>query len=408
MSKVLFIGLVWPEPTSSAAGWRILHLVKLLLHNHQVHFVSAATKSPYSYDLKSLGVTEHQIELNNSSFDHFVRELNPFIVVFDRFMIEEQYGWRITENVPNALKILDTEDLHFLRLARQEAFKKDKPIHIYNDTAKREIAAILRCDLSLIISEFEMELLKNKFNVEADRLFFLPFQENKLAIQDKRNNYNERANFVFIGNFIHEPNWRTVEVLKNKIWPILRRKIPHAELHIYGAYASEKVNQLHNPKERFFIKGRADNARDTLEEYKVLLAPIPFGAGAKGKFVDAMFSGTPSVTTTVGAENMHINNQWGGYIADNMDEFIERAIYLYTHQDVWYDFQRAGFEIFDSTVADNSYSEALLKWIDYALVHLNELRENNFIGQILQQQQLNATKYMSLWIEQKNKNANID
>lgn len=408
MTKVLFIGLVWPEPSSSAAGWRILHIVKLLLQTHEVHFASAASKSSFSYDLKTIGVIEHQIELNNSSFDLFVSQLDPSMVVFDRFMIEEQYGWRISESVPHAVKILDTEDLHFLRIARQESVKKGIPVNYYNETAKREIASILRCDLSLIISEFEMKLLKDRFKVEEDRLFFLPFQEDKLEEQQQRNDYNERANFVFIGNFIHEPNWRTVELLKTKIWPDLRRKLPVAELHIYGAYASEKVNQLHNPKERFFIKGRADDARETLEKYRVLLAPIPFGAGAKGKFVDAMYSGTPSITTVVGAENMSVDNQWGGYIEDDFVQFIEKAINLYTDREEWQVLQGIGFDIFNSTIADNSYSEALLKWIEYALLNIMTIREKNFIGQILQQQQLNATKYMSLWIEQKNKNTNID
>ncbi len=60
---------------------------------------------------------------------------------------------------------------------------------------------------------------------------------------------------------------------------------------------TQKVLQLHNPKERFFIKGRAENAQDTMSTYKVLLAPINFGAGVKGKFVDAMQTGTPSVTS---------------------------------------------------------------------------------------------------------------
>jgi hypothetical protein len=51
----------------------------------------------------------------------FVKQLQPSIVLFDRFMIEEQFGWRVAENCPNAVRILDTEDLHCLRLARQKS-----------------------------------------------------------------------------------------------------------------------------------------------------------------------------------------------------------------------------------------------------------------------------------------------
>jgi len=406
MLKVLFIGLVWPEPTSSAAGWRILHLVKLLLQEYEVHFASAASKSPFSYNLEELGVIEHEISLNDSSFDLFIKDLDPMAVVFDRFMVEEQYGWRVAESVPNALRILDTEDLHFLRIARQEAFKKNTKVDYFSHTAKREIASIVRSDVSLIISQVEMDLLINEFRVDANRLLFLPFQENKLEELSYRGIFEDRANFIFIGNFIHEPNWRTVEILKRNIWPILRKRLPTVELHIYGAYASEKVNQLHNPKEGFHIKGRADDARETIGKYRVLLAPIPFGAGAKGKFIDAMYAGTPFVTTEVGAEDMKHAGDLGGYIVDNEEKLIQKAIDLYSDKVEWYEFQKKGDTFFSNTVADNSYSEIFLDWIRNNLGDIENLRKENFIGQILYQQQFNSTKYMSMWIEAKNSNMN--
>ncbi|RZK83270.1 MAG: glycosyltransferase, partial [Pedobacter sp.] len=116
--KVLFIGLVWPEPTSSAAGTRIVQLVNLFLANgNEVHFASAALKGEFSFDLVSIGVINHDIKLNDSSFNHWIAVLNPAVVVFDRFMVEEQYGWRVQQECPNAVLILDTEDLHFLRHA---------------------------------------------------------------------------------------------------------------------------------------------------------------------------------------------------------------------------------------------------------------------------------------------------
>jgi hypothetical protein len=69
---------------------------------------------------------EISIELNSSSFDDFIGELKPDVVLFDRFMVEEQYGWRVAENCPNAIRILDTEDLHFLRNARHLVIKENE------------------------------------------------------------------------------------------------------------------------------------------------------------------------------------------------------------------------------------------------------------------------------------------
>ena len=130
MQKVLFIGVNWPEPTT-AAGTRIMQIIQILLNaNFDVTFCSTAATSDYSYDLESLNVAKVNIELNNSSFDTFISALQPNIVIFDRFLTEEQFGWRVIEQVPNALRILDTEDLHSLRVVRGELYKKNIPLPV--------------------------------------------------------------------------------------------------------------------------------------------------------------------------------------------------------------------------------------------------------------------------------------
>ena len=108
--------------------------------------------------------------LNCSSFDHFVQELNPSIVLFDRFMSEEQFGWRVAENCPDALRILDTEDLHCLRLARQKAVKENREFReadLFSDTAKREIASIYRSDCTLMIATEEITILQQQFKIDS-------------------------------------------------------------------------------------------------------------------------------------------------------------------------------------------------------------------------------------------------
>ncbi len=407
MKKALFIGLVWPEPQSSAAGWRMLQLIELFQHQYDVHFASAAAKSDFSHNLWAIGVKEHTILLNDPSFDDFVQGLQPDLVVFDRFMIEEQYGWRIAKFCPNAIRVLDTEDLHLLRIARQEAFRKNQPLNLYNDTALREIAAIYRSDLSLIISEREMEILIETFQVPSGILCFLPFLEKAMTDEHRQQlpTYDQRKDFVFIGNFLHEPNWRTVEVLKRTIWPKLHKELPDVALHIYGAYVSEKFNQLHSSQDRFLIKGRADDARKTLGCYRVLLAPIPVGAGIKGKFVDAMYSGTPSVSSSVGVEGMEKEGLWNGYVADQEDTFVSKAKDLYTDRAIWQDAQERGFELFHRSFAQTLYADRLLQHCDELQERLPTHRAANFVGQMLQHHTVQSTRYMSLWIAEKNKRA---
>jgi glycosyltransferase involved in cell wall biosynthesis len=401
--KILIIGLVWPEPESSAAGTRIVQLIKLFHRSgYHISFASAASKSEFSCNLKALQVTEYPIKLNDSGFNELLKTLQPDIVLYDRFMIEEQYGWRVHQECPGALKILDTEDLHFLRQARQQAIKTGHT-DLYSDLAKREIAAILRCDLSLIISEMEITLLKEQFRIDPSLLYYLPFLEEELTEAQVKNwkSFEEREGFTFIGNFLHEPNWHTVQILKTKIWPLLRKKIPGAGLHIYGAYPSQKVTQLHNIKEHFYVHGRAKDARVAIEKHRILLAPIQFGAGVKGKFIDAMQTGTPAVTTSAGAEAMKGNLDWNGAIEDQEENFIQKAVQLYQNKELWIEAGKNGINILNQRYANARNGIELIK----ALQELSEKsdlhRQHNFIGQILQHQTLNSTKYMSLWIEEK-------
>ena len=176
---ILIIGHVWPEPNSTAAGTRMLQLIQFFIESeYKITFASSSSKTENSTDLEKLGIKCHEIQVNNSSFDALLKKTDPIIVLFDRFYTEEKFGWRVTEICQRAIKILDTEDLHFLRIARNNALKnKDllKRDYLFNDTAKREIASIYRCDVSLIISTFELELLQNTFHLDASLLFYLPF-----------------------------------------------------------------------------------------------------------------------------------------------------------------------------------------------------------------------------------------
>lgn len=405
----LIIGKVWPEPDSSAAGNRMMQLIhELKSAGYSITFACAAGESDFMADLDAAGVNTVSIKLNDVSFDVFVKELKPDVVIFDRFITEEQFGWRVTEQCPDALRILDTEDLHCLRYARQLAWKEGREMSysdLHSDVAYRETASVWRSDLSLIISEYEFELLRTFFKVDTSLLLYLPFMLNKLKKhhQEAWPDFKTREHFISIGNFLHEPNWNAVLFLKEEIWPLIRKKIPRAELHIYGAYASEKVKQLHNQKEGFLIKGRAGDAHEVIQKARVMLAPLRFGAGLKGKLIDAMQCGTPSVTTNIGAEGMNRNLPWAGKIADNVEESAQAAVDLYQNEAVWKASQKQGIEIINSQFNRKEWSSKLFSKVDYLRMNINEHRIQNFTGRMLQHHSLASTKFMGKWIEEKNK-----
>ena len=408
--SLLIIGAVWVEPNSSAAGKRMLQLIaQFLERDYKITFASPAQKNEKAIDLISSGINEVAIELNNASFDVFVKELNPTIVLFDRFMMEEQFGWRVAENCPKALRILDTEDLHCLRKTRALCLKQQVPFSIdellKQDITKREIAAILRCDFSLIISTFEMELLKNTFHIAENILMYLPFLFDEIteSQQKKWQSFEDREHFVFIGNFFHKPNVDAVLTLKNKIWTAIRKQLPKAEIHIYGAYVNQEIQELHNKKEGFIIKGFAEDADEVVENAKVVLAPLNYGAGIKGKLTEAMLCGTPSVTSTIGVEGMAGDFPWNGFVADDFSNFALKAVELYTNKPVWEQAQLNGIDIINSIYSKEKNAPLFFSKIEDIQTNLEKHRTTNFLGSLLQHQTLQATKYMSKWIEEKNK-----
>lgn len=411
INNILIIGTVWPEPNSSAAGSRMLQLIEAFQKTYTdatITFASAAADSDFMFDVSSIGVQKKSIALNNTSFDEFVKGLNPNIVLFDRFMTEEQYGWRVNENCPDALLVLDTEDLHCLRNARQIAWKAGnnfENLNLNSDVAKREIASIYRCDLSLIISEVEMELLTSYFKVPRALLLELPFMIEPLKSDYivQLPTFEKRENFVFIGNFWHEPNYNATLYLKETIWPLIRKQLPKAELHIYGAYGSQKVEQLHNASQGFIYKGRAENAFDVIQNAKVLLAPLRFGAGLKGKLIDAMICGTPNITTSIGAEGMYKSHPVPGFISDNELDFAEKAIETYLNKEKWSTFQSSGFTIIHQLFNKEKLENTFINKLNELIINLDNQRKENFTGGMLKHQSMNSTKYLSKWIEEKNK-----
>lgn len=410
MQSLLIIGFVWPEPNSSAAGGRMMQLISLFQEQgFHITFASPAQESEFMIDLSAYNVDKKAILLNSTSFDVYVKELNPSIVLFDRFMIEEQFGWRVAEHCPSALRILDTEDLHSLRLARQKAFKEKRVFKIEDllveEVAKREIASILRCDMTLMISQYEIEVLTTIFKIDITLLYYLPLLLDGSAITnfEKLPSFEERADFIFIGNFLHEPNWNAVQYLKESIWPLIKEKLPHAVLNIYGAYPSQKVLQLNNVKDGFLIRGRAADANEVVQQTRVVLAPLRFGAGIKGKLVEAMLCGTPSVTTSIGAESMQGDLQWNGFITDDVEAFSNQAVQLYQKKELWLQAQKNGIEIINSRYLRTLFEADFNSNIERMLTDLTHHRLNNFMGELLQYHTLRSTKYMSKWIEEKNK-----
>lgn len=371
---------------------------------YSITYATAAQNVDFSVDLKDYNVAVETIELNSDQFNEQIKQLAPHVVLFDRYLTEEQYGWRVAKECPDAVRIIDTEDLHCLREARRLALKSSREVRsedYFNDIAKREIAALFRADLSLMISRAEIDVLTSVYNVPSSQLHYLPFLPEN--VERKSPSFAERNGFMTIGNFIHPPNADSVRYLKKEIWPLIRNEFPTAKMHVYGAYPSESIGQLNDEKTGFFVHGRAESSAATFQSARVCLAPLRFGAGMKGKLLEAMVLNTPSVTTSIGAEGMHGSLNWAGAVTDDPTSFAAAAVALHNNEEAWNQANENGRTILTTVFDSPNHRSQFKERLTVLQGGLNNHRNQNFIGQMMQFHTMRSTEFMSRFIAEKNK-----
>lgn len=412
LPHALVLGTVWPEPTSSAAGVRVRSDIETLLHNGwRVTFGSSAKDNLFREALNDRGVQTIPLVENDSSMLDVFRRLQPDVTIFERFMMEEKFGWRIREACPDCARVLDTIDLHSLRHARQQAVLTGVDLGSVRQVTPspademllRELAAIYRCDLSLLLSDAELDILVGPFAVPPGKVALHP-----ITYPDPPSGlpgFSDRQHMVTIGNFRHPPNRDAFFFLKNQVWPTIRRDLPECELHLYGAYPPKEIMAASDSAAGFVVKGPCPDQIKTLAAYRVTLAPLRYGAGIKGKISDSWFAGLPVVTTSIGAEGMGPEDAWGGTMADDIASFRAAAVRLYTDEPSWTESLQRGQAILARQFSRAGRAPLLLAALHELLDHLSRRRASDILGSLLWHQGQRSTEYFSRWIEAKNQKA---
>jgi hypothetical protein len=274
-NSVLFLSPVWPERSSSAAGVRSCDLISSFQErNYAVSYASPSTPNEHTSLIQASGVTTIECPPNNEdTLTAILRSTRPSIVIFDRFYAEEMFSFRVKDILPDALRILDMQDIHFLREGRQLLAK-----HLPNKTASsstpqisiqdilnhrpdatfpsllRELASIYRSDLTLVCSPVELKMLQEDYSIPSEMLTLAPFFAPPSPHAASPVPWSERQHFLMIGNFRHPPNFDSVKWTCEAIWPLVRKKLGNkAELHLYGSYAPQAAAELNNPVRNIMI-----------------------------------------------------------------------------------------------------------------------------------------------------------
>lgn len=391
MSQNLFAVYLTNQPLNpnfSAAGWRSHQVMEALeFMGYQVEIWSTAAEEnrftqpnrPYK-----------NIPLNDAIADEQIKNSKACIVVFDRFYTEEQFGWRFARFAPNIMRILDMQDLHFLRDERRQELQNKSIDHT---TRWRELASMHRCDISLIISKAEMQLLQNKFEIKASQLLYFPLlMDNKSAQNPK---FSERSGIAFIGNFKHKPNRDAVEVFMKNIFPEILTEIPDLKCYIYGAFAP-KLHSQHTITKPF-----EEDLETAVSKHRLTLAPLRFGAGLKGKVFTAALSNTPCLCSPIAAEGIFTPAEIPELYGATEKELAEKLLKLYRDEMLWQNarekFCGVLYKKFNQEQHIGYFQQRINELLSTLLTHRNK----NYVGNMLLHHRVQSVYYMAKWIEEK-------
>lgn len=233
--------------------------------------------------------------------------------------------------LPSAKFIYDMVDIHFLRFKRaieleptRISLKKN-----YKHFFRLETVVAPKLDYIIAISDKEKEIMsqyadKNKI-ITVSNIHY-----PKIDISERKS-FSESKGITFIGS-IHEPNIDAVKFLYEKIMPIVWKTNPELEVSIIGNVA-EKLDLKLFPKFKFL--GFVESIEEHFMNSKIMVAPLRFGAGVKGKIGQAFEYFFPVVTTDIGAEGMKLTDQKHVLIANDENSFAKAIIDLNNDEELW-------------------------------------------------------------------------
>lgn len=331
--KVLVLDELTPEPDKDAGSLLTFNMMLLLREmNFQVTFISRNLTyvKKYTSLLQRFGIEVIYLPYLYSIQSHLKEygERYGLIFLFRPDLADEMLNY-CRRYASKAKIIYHTVDLHFLRLLREAKLMHGREKDIEASKIKKlELNLIKKADASIVVSKTELKILKQEKAHKKVHLFSLikaTSHPNKL--------FKSRSGIVYVGGFDHKPNVDAVKFFVRNIMPILRKKDKAIVFYIIGSHPPKEILAMQSPTIK--VIGFAEKLDPILNNMRVMVAPLRYGAGVKGKIVTAMSLGLPVVSTQIGAEGMGLTHKKNILIANDPNLFAQNVLDLYKNVKLW-------------------------------------------------------------------------
>jgi len=288
---------------------------------------------PYTSILEQMGIEVLYGADYANNWAAWLETNGPFIdyVYLYRPHISTKYIAKVRQCCTKAKILYNGVDLHFLREKRAYELTGDKTLLAESKKwQKIEMDLMKEVDVAYYLSQIEVDEIKkadNTINAKAITAFIF-----EKPMTQKRD-FNNTKDIMFVAGFVHQPNIDGVLWYAQEILPIILQHRPDIKTYVIGSNAPESVLKL--ASDNLIMTGFVTD--EQLAGYyrncRISVAPLRYGAGIKGKVVEAMSNRMPVVTTSIGAEGIHDASKCL-FIKDNAQEYANEILRVYDDIDL--------------------------------------------------------------------------
>jgi glycosyltransferase involved in cell wall biosynthesis len=326
--QALFIDDQYPAAgMNGGASAAMDHMRALMRIGFEVSFVASqdlADASQRGAALATLGIKPLSAPWYGSVEEVLRRHAGRIDVIYlHRAGNAAAYSKLARQYSPRALLVYGVADLHHVRLARQGSVENRPEITRRAERLQVEEMVTARlADVVITHSNAEAALLRAC--VPGVRVAVVPWS---VPLRTSTRGFAERKDVVFVGYFRHEPNVDAVQWLAQKIVPLVRQQDPTIGFRIVGNDMPDSLRRLAQPG--LDLIGSVETLDALLDETRLTVAPLRYGAGLKAKVLESLAAGVPCVGTSIAFEGMTLPPALTGCVADTPAAFATALVRLY-------------------------------------------------------------------------------
>ncbi len=355
--RALLVDSRWPEPDRDSGSVDAMNLVTELVRlGYEITFWALASPSndEYRAQLEGLGVTCLS-KASAGALDRFLETAGESLALC--VLSRVHAGGRSFESIrrfaEDARVVFNTVDLHFLREEREARLKGNRSrLAVAAATRERELYLVRQADATIVVSSEERRLIEAA--VPGARVFDLPLARE---VHWPSTTFDVRSGIGFVGGFAHAPNVDALQFFLSEVWSIVLRGIPDCEFTIVGPGLPSDV--LMSMPERARYLGHVPDLSRWFDTLRLSVAPLRYGAGAKGKVASSLAHGVPCIATPIAVEGMHLHPHLGVLVETSPEGLASRIIAAYGDPKLWSDLSAAGLEYARHQLSPESWRRRL-------------------------------------------------